>query len=212
MSDLTQGSDEWKQARCGKVTTSRYGDVIARTKSGYGASRANYMAELLCERMTGEPADHFVSGAMQWGTDNEPLARSEYEGMRGVMVETVGFLDHPNIVMCGGSPDGLVGSEGAIEIKCPNTATHIDTLRRKAADPKYIPQMQGIMDVCGREWCDFVSYDPRMPEGLQIVVYRVPRNEEYISMLHEEIVKFLEELDKMVIDLEAIRDELKEPA
>jgi hypothetical protein len=128
MTETLQGTPEWHLARLGKVTASRVADVVARTKNGYGASRANYMAELIAERLTGTPAPDYVSAAMQWGLDREPEARIAYELFYGYEVAPVGFIDHPSIAMCGASPDGLIGDDGLVEFKCPNTATHIDAL------------------------------------------------------------------------------------
>ena len=142
---IVQGSPEWFAARLGKVTASKVSDVVAKTKSGWGASRANYMAALIAERLTQTPADSFSNAAMQWGTEQEPLARVAYEFFTGRDVEQVGFVDHPSIPMTGASPDGLVGEDGLVEIKCPNTATHIDTLLDGKVPGKYVIQMQWQM-------------------------------------------------------------------
>jgi len=195
---MEQRSTEWFNARLGKVTASRVADVIAKTKSGYSTSRENYMAQLVCERMTGTQGESFSSAAMQWGTDQEPLARAAYEAVADVLVDEVGFITHPTIVNAGASPDGLVGVDGLIEIKCPNTSTHIDTLLSDKAPNKYVPQMQWQMACTGRKWCDFVSFDPRMPEGLQIFIQRVDFDVEYVKMLEAEITGFLGELETKI--------------
>ena len=196
--EIIQGTDAWFEARLGRVTASRVADVIAKTKSGYSASRDNYMAQLICERLTGQKGESFTNAAMQWGTETEPLARSAYEAYADVMVEEVGFVQHPKIDMAGASPDGLVGLFGMLEIKCPNTATHIDTLLTQTVPTKYITQMQWQMRCCERQWCDFVSFDPRLPQELQLFVKRVEFDASYVAMLEEEVNLFLKELDSKV--------------
>jgi len=195
---IEQRSDAWFTARLGKVTASRVADVIAKTKSGYSASRDNYMAQLICERLTGQQGESFTNAAMTWGTETEPLARSAFEAYADVMVEEVGFVPHPTIEMSGASPDGLVGLFGMLEIKCPNTATHIDTLLTQTVPSKYITQMQWQMRCCERQWCEFVSFDPRLPQELQLFVKRVEFDPEYVAMLEKEVIQFLAELDDKV--------------
>jgi len=204
MSDIEQGTDEWFAIRCGKVTASRVADVIATTKTGYSASRANYEAQLICEILTGKPAESFSNAAMQWGTETEPLARAQYELKTGEMVNQVGFVVHPMIEQAGASPDGLVGSEGLIEIKCPNTSTHLDTLLAQKVSSKYITQMTWQMVCTGRKWCDFVSYDPRLPENLQLFVQRIELDEDYAKKLQNEVVMFLVEVNEKVEKLRKI--------
>ena len=195
---MEQRSTEWFNARLGKVTASRVADVIAKTKTGYSTSRENYMAQLVCERMTGTQGESYSNAAMQWGTDQEPLARAAYEAIKDVLVDEVGFITHPTIIAAGASPDGLVSDDGLIEIKCPNTATHIDTLLSDKVPSKYNTQMQWQMACTGRKWCDFVSFDPRMPEGLQIFIQRVDFDEQYVKMLEAEITEFLGELETKI--------------
>jgi len=190
---VEQRTDDWFAARLGKVTASRVADVVAKTKSGYSTSRENYMAQLVCERLTGKPAESFTNSAMQWGTDTEPLARAAYEAHMDVLVDEVGFIDHPAIVNSGASPDGLVGADGLIEIKCPNTATHIDTLLNQAVPKKYADQIFWQMACTNRDWCDFVSYDPRLPPDLQLFIKRIPRDNQYIRLLESEVTEFLQE-------------------
>jgi len=203
---IEQGTPEWFASRLGKVTASRVADIVAKTKSGYSTSRANYMAQLVVERLTGVKFETFTNAAMEWGTQTEPLARAAYEVKNGVMVdETVG-VDHPTIPMSGASPDGLVGDDGLIEIKCPNTATHIDTVLSGDADKRYICQMQWQLAVTGRKWCDFVSYDPRMPDNLKLFIKRVERDDELIKELESEVVKFITELDEKVDTLKSIKE------
>lgn len=198
---MEQGTTEWFEARLGKVTASRVVDVVAMTKSGYSASRANYMAQLVVERITGKVEESYSNAAMAWGTEHEPMARAEYEILRGVMVNEIGFVPHPTIENSGASPDGLVNDKGLIEIKCPNTATHIETLLTREIPKKYICQMFWQMACTGREWCDFVSYDPRMPDHLKLCVINVPRNDKLIGELETEIAKFLKEVDLKVENL-----------
>jgi len=200
---MIQGSEEWFAARCGKVTASRVADVIARTKTGYSASRANYAAELIAERLTGCTAPSFTNAAMQHGTLCEPVARQAYQNRHGVLVTEVAFIDHPEIAMTGASPDGLVGNVGLIEIKCPNTATHLDTLLGEPIAQKYVTQMMWQMACTGREWCDFVSFDPRLPENMQMFVQRVPRDLSLILDLEQQVSDFLAEIDAKVEALTA---------
>ena len=203
---IEQGTPEWFAQRLGKVTASRVADVIAKTKSGYSTSRDNYMAQLVCERLTGTVAESYTNAAMQWGTDNEPLARAAYEAKMDVLVDEVAMITHPIIKMAGASPDGYVGSEGLIEIKAPQTATHIDTLLTQTVPGKYITQMQWQMACTGRKWCDFVSFDPRMPEELQLFIKRVPRDEGYINTLEKEVEIFLSELDEKIEKLNKLKE------
>jgi putative phage-type endonuclease len=193
---MEQKSPEWFKARLGKVTASRVADVMARTKSGYSASRANYMAELICERLTGQPAERFSNAAMQWGTDNEPHAKASYSFMRDAAIEDVGFVSHGSISDFGASPDGLIGADGLIEIKCPNTATHLETLLSDSIDGKYMTQMQVQMSCTGRQWCDFVSFDPRLPVDMQLFVRRVERDNARIAEIESEVSAFLGEIAK----------------
>lgn len=193
--DLIQGTDDWLRARIGKVTASRMADLMARTKTGWGASRANYLAELLCERLTGAAAERFVNSAMAHGTAQEPFARQAYTDHTGHDVFEVGFIDHPEIAMSGASPDGYVGDDGLIEIKCPNTATHLDTLLSGSVAEKYVLQMHWQMACTGRAWCDFVSYDPRCPEHLRLFVKRVHRDTSLILHMEAEVAAFIAELD-----------------
>jgi putative phage-type endonuclease len=203
---MEQRTEEWFKARLGKVTASRVADVIAKTKSGYSASRDNYMAQLICERLTGQQGESYTNSAMQHGVDTEPLARSAYEALHGLLVEEVGFVQHPTIEMAGASPDGLVGLFGMLEIKCPNTATHIDTLINSAVPAKYITQMQWQMRCCDRQWCDFVSFDPRLPLDLQLFIKRVEFDSEYVTMLEKEVNQFLDELVEKIKKLPRVKN------
>jgi len=200
---MEQRTDDWFAARLGKVTASRVADVIAKTKTGYGAGRANYMADLVVERLTGQKASSFTNAAMEWGTEQEPYAKAAYAAKTGILVEDVGFIDHPTVAMSGASPDGLA-EEGLVEIKCPNTATHLEYIFDGKPPQKYVTQMQWQMACAGKPWCDFVSYDPRLPERLQLLVVRVPRDDDYIKMLEQEVTTFLQELDDKLNKLEKV--------
>jgi putative phage-type endonuclease len=200
---MQQQTEEWYQARIGRVTASRVADLMAKTKSGPSASRENYMAQLICERLTGARTEGFTSAAMMHGVDTEPQARMAYELMTGETVVETGFIPHPTIAGFGASPDGLVGSDGLIEIKCPNSATHIETLLAGKVPSKYMIQMQVQMMCTGREWCDFVSFDPRMPGDMNFWMQRVfsdPAMQEDISA---EVIKFLGDLE---VKLQQLRE------
>ena len=204
--EIVQGSDQWFEARIGKVTAARVADVIAKTKTGYSATRDNYMAQLVCERLTGQKGESFTNAAMQHGTETEPLARISYEVAQNVLVDEVGFVPHPTIEMAGASPDGLVNDDGLLEIKCPNTATHIETLLSQTVPGKYNTQMQFQMACTGRQWCDFVSFDNRLPQELQLFVKRVPRDNVFIRLIEGEIVQFLAELDDKINKLMKVKN------
>jgi len=189
---MQQGTDEWFAARLGKVTASRAADVM--TKKG-SAARANLSAQLVLERLTNTKGESFSSTAMQWGVDQEPFARAAYEARSGVWVDTVGFVQHPTIERAGASPDGLVGHDGLVEIKCPNTATMIDTLLTGKVPGNYATQMQMQMACTGRAWCDYAVFDSRMPVKAQLFVKRVQRDQKYIDDLNKEIIAFLAEVE-----------------
>lgn len=193
--ELVQGTDEWRSARCGSLGASRVADAIARTKSGWGASRANLMAELLSERLTGVPAETYINAAMQRGTEKEPDARAAYEFRFNCDVQQVGLVRHPKIAGAHASPDGLVADTGMIEIKCPNTATHLETLLGGSIAGKYVTQAQWQMACCPeRQWVDWVSFDDRLPETMVMFVQRIRRNDEMIADLERQVSEFLSEL------------------
>ncbi len=199
---MEQRTSEWFSERAGKVTASAIYKVMARTKSGYGADRSNYHAQLVSERLTGVPADSFTNAAMQWGIETEAQARAMYGLHVGQAVIETGFHPHPRLAMSGASPDGLVGDFGLVEIKCPNTATHIATLTGASIDRKYLLQMQWQMACTGREWCDFASFDPRMPQEMQLHVRRVERDAELLDEIESEVAKFLDEVAETVATLQ----------
>jgi putative phage-type endonuclease len=196
--------EEWLQSRLGKVTASRVADVIAKTRSGYSASRDNYMAQLIVERLTGKPSESFSNAAMEWGTEQEPHARAAYAARTGELVEEVGFIDHPTIQGAGASPDGIVG-EGLVEIKCPQTNTMLEWILTRTIPARYLAQMQFQMAVTGAKWCDFAAYDPRLPEHLQLLIIRVERDDTRIAEIEAEISMFLGELDDKVNKLNEVK-------
>lgn len=198
---IEQGSDAWKALRAGKVTASRVADVLSKIKSGESAGRKNYRMDLVAERLTGKPADSFTNSAMQWGTEQEPFARIAYETHKGLFVEQVPFVDHPTIEWFGCSPDGLVAEDGLLEIKCPNTTTHLEYLQDGKPPSKYIPQMMAQMACTGRKWCDFASFDPRLPEDLQLFVVRLNRDDAYIQEMEAEVKQFLTEVEATLLKL-----------
>jgi len=197
MSEVEQGTPEWFALRLGKVTASRIKDVIATTKTGYSTSRDKYMTQLLLERITNTVAESYTNDAMTWGTEQEPFARAKYEGLASTLVEQVAFVNHPTIPMSGASPDGLVMDDGLVELKCPMSHTHLESILG-GIDDQYMPQVQWQMAVTGRSYTDLCSYDPRFPEHLQLVVKRIPRDDDYIAKLEKEVIKFLAELDDKV--------------
>lgn len=207
-----QGSPEWLAERCGKVTASRVADVIAKTRTGWGASRANYAAELIVERLTGVKTEGYTNAAMQHGIDTEPQARFAYEFDSDVSVVQVGFVPHPSIQMAGASPDGLVGEDGLVEIKCPSSATHIDTLLDGKVPAKYVTQMQWQMACTGRKWCDFVSFDNRMPESMRLFIKRVHRDDAVIAQLEKDVELFLREIDTKLAALRSVYEPERDAA
>lgn len=201
MSNVIQGSPEWFEQRMGKATASRIADITTKTKTGFSTSRENYCVELALERITGKRQESFSNDAMKWGTETEPLARAAYEARTGAMVDEVAMVDHPTIKMSGASPDGCIDLDGLVEIKCPNSATHIKTMISGKPEGKYITQMMWQMACTGRKWCDFVSFDPRFPQHLQLFVLRINRDDKLIKELEEAVTGFLSEVDAMVDQL-----------
>lgn len=204
--DISQGSEAWKLLKVGKVSASRMADLLAKTKSGASASRAKYMAQLLCERMTGQPTEFFTTAAMQRGTEIEPVARAAYEAENLTSVEQVAWVEHPTIPMAGCSPDGLVGEHGLIEIKCKEIHNHLDSILNDKIDPDHQAQMMWQMACTGRQWCDYVCFDDRAPEGLQLFVKRLERNDELIQKMEDEVRTFLKDLESMIQKLNEIKE------
>ena len=201
---MEQGTNEWRLARCGSLGASQLNEALATTKSGWGASRDNLKNRIIAERLTGIPIDTFENAAMVWGKTVEPDARKAYEAHTGVFVDEMGICYHPVLKHTHASPDGLVGGDGLIEIKCPNTTTHIETLKAKKAPSKYINQMMWQMRCTDRQWCDFVSFDPRLPSHLQLFIVRVERDEAIIADLEAKVAEFLTEVEK---EIEALNKE-----
>ena len=207
-----QRTDDWYAARCGKATASRFKDVMARKKPTKAQAkkgllgdptqaRQDYLTELVVERLTGQPVPAYENAAMRWGTEQEAAARAAYEQRTGIEVEETGFVAHDTLY-AGCSPDGLVDWDGLIEMKCPfNSAVHIETLLG-GMPADHMPQAQGQMWITGRQWCDFVSYDPRMPAELQLHIQRINRDSAFIADLERQVTEFLTEVGAQV---EALR-------
>lgn len=194
---MKQGSQEWLAERAGCATASCFKNVIAKIKSGESSSRRNYRMLLVTERLIGQPVESYENEAMRWGTAQEPFGRMAYEEHTGYLVEEVGFIKHPTIDWCGGSPDGLVNDDGLIEIKCPFVSTvHVETLQ-SGMPTEHMAQCQGLMFVTGRQWVDFISFDPRMPRHLSVYVERIQRNDIYIATLESEVNAFLAEVEQL---------------
>lgn len=201
-SPCPQGSQAWFHLRCGRATASRIADLMARTRTGWAASRANYRDQLVVERLTGTVEPSYPSAAMRWGIEKEPEARTAYRFYHDRHVAQVDFVLHPEMFMAGASPDGLVVDDGLVEIKCPNSATHIEMLRTRSISDRYQLQMLWQMACTGRAWCDFVSYDPRLPEALRLFVQRFERDDGRIAVLEEGVRAFLAEIDEAVASVE----------
>jgi putative phage-type endonuclease len=198
---IEQGTPEWHALRCGKLTSSRIADIVRRTRNGFSATRERCLGDLVAERLSGVQAPGFESPDMRWGKEHEASAIALYAFMHDASPEKVAFVDHPTIAMAGASPDRRVGADGLVEAKCPATHTHIATLRGGAIDSDYLTQMQWQMACDGRQWCDWLSYDPRMPEDMRLVVRRVRRDEVRIAELEAAARVFLAEVDEAVADL-----------
>ena len=192
---IEQGSPEWFALRAGKVTASRVADILAKTKTGPSASRQNYLIELALQRTTDIIQESYTNAAMEWGIQTEPQARVAYEVNTNNFVDQVAFIDHPSIEWFGCSPDGLVSDRGLVEIKCPNSTTHWEYFKFNRPPQKYVIQMQAQMAVTGRDWCDFISFDPRMPERSQLLIVRVDRDEAFIAEMEKQIKQFLSEVE-----------------
>lgn len=189
MSDL-QRTTEWHSQRLGLVTASSvYKVMMASSTAGY----RNYLAQLVCERLTGQPTETFKSEAMQHGIDTEDEARAAYSARTGVLVEEVGFIRHPSLE-AGASPDGLVGEDGLVEIKCVQPSTMLDLIDSRQIPKEHRLQMQWQMAVTGRDWCDYVVYQPKLPEQLKLLIIRELRNQSTILDLTAAVEKFTREL------------------
>lgn len=197
--DFPQGSTEWLEARAGKVTASRICDVVAKIKTGEAAARRDYRAQIVAEILTGKPQDDgYMNDEMRWGVEQEAFARGAYEMEADCLVDKVGLVLHPKIDRAAASPDGLVGIDGLIEIKCPKTATHLQYLMDGAVPAKYQPQMYWQMACTGRAWVDFVSFDPRLPKSMALFRARLARDNDKIAALEREVETFLADVDKML--------------
>ena len=195
---LEQGTHEWKLARLGHVSGSSVADVMAKGKSGEAITRKKYKTRLVAERLTNEVSESYTNASMEWGITTEPMARQAYEVSHETFVDKTGFWKHPTIKWLGCSPDGLVGDDGLVEIKCPNTTTHIDYLWADEVPSEYYKQIQCQLWVTGRQWCDFISYDPRLPKKNQLFVKRCNRDETLIATMEVEVLAFLGEVEVMI--------------
>lgn len=205
---MEQGTQEWFETRLGKITASKIADVMAKGRNGPSVTRKNYMADLVAEILTGNPKQSFSNAAMEWGTETEPQARLAYEIRYSVDVEQVGFIPHLTIKSAGASPDGLVGQKGLVEFKCPNTATHLEALLGSPILRQYRLQMQFQMECTARDWCDFVSFDPRLPASMQLHVQRIEYDPNLSAEINDEVKAFSSELDAKVSSLRAQYEKL----
>lgn len=178
------------------MTASRMSDVLAKIKTGEAASRADYRSELVAQRLTGIVENGYTSPDMQWGTEHEPFARASYEIATGRIVTEIDFIDHSTVPHSGASPDGLVGDDGMLEIKCPKLKTHIEYILAGVPPKKYVPQMMWQMACANRKWVDFVSYHPNMPEEMRLFIVRYERDDEAIDQAEAEVIKFLSEVEE----------------
>lgn len=199
-----QRTEAWHAARCGKLTASRFADVMNVLKDGSpGANRRNLITLLAVERLTGSTVDTFQNDAMRRGTELEPEARAAYEAHTGELVEEVGFVPHPVLDYVGVSPDGLLGNDGLVELKCPaSMAKHLDALRVNDHAKEYRWQLQGQLWVCHRKWVDAVSYDPRFPDHLRLAICRIERDEAAIKELAAECEKANREIEEVLFTLQ----------
>jgi putative phage-type endonuclease len=198
---MQQQTPEWFQARLGKATASRMADIMTRTKNGFSAKRRDYLIDLCVERLTGQTKNHYVNSAMQWGIDHEADARFQYEVTTGAIVEEAGFVEHPTIANTGASPDGIVYPDGIVEIKCPESTTHFETLLHRKVEDKYSWQIQWQLACTQRAWCDFISYDPRYKPAMRLCILRIARNDDLIKLMQLEVKVFLDEVDNLLDQL-----------
>lgn len=203
---VEQGTDLWKQLRLGHVTASNIADVMAKVKTGESEARRKYKVKLVAERLTGNSQDSYSNAAMEWGVEQEAFAAMAYEVNQEVFLDKTGFWPHESIKWLGVSPDRLVGSDGLVEIKCPNTTTHIDYILDDKVPARYYKQIQCQLWVTGREWCDFVSYDPRLPLENQLFIKRAYPNLEFIQEMQGEVLQFLDEVEQLINQLKGIQN------
>ena len=201
--DAVQGSPEWLASRAGKVTASMISAVLMKPET---AGYRDYQAQLVAEILTGKPqGSDYTNVHMQFGTETEPLARSAYEAETGFSVDEVGLCIHPTIDRAGASPDGLVSNSGLVEIKCPKVATHLAYLIAGVVPTGYKNQMMWQMACCDRDWCDFVSFRPDLPEHLQLFLIRFHRDQKEIDKLETAVNAFLATVDEMIKKLKEIK-------
>ena len=197
---ILQRSEDWHADRCGKVTASRVKDISAKPKTGKAYNALTLT--ILTERLTGVQEESFTNSAMQWGIDQEPYAIAAYENETGNFVVGTGLIDQPAIKMSGASPDGLVDQDGQLEVKCPGSQTHLNTILTQEVPAEYVPQITWQLACTRRKWCDFVSYDPRLPEHLQLVVIRVNAEDLDITGIEQSVIRFNQKIDQIVAELD----------
>lgn len=194
-----QRSEDWHADRCGKVTASRIKDIDAKPKTG--KAHNNLTFSILTERLTGVQEETKITGPMQWGIDQEIHAITAYENETGSFVVGTGLIDHPAIELSGASPDGLIDQDGQLEVKCPSSQTHLNTILTKEVPSEYVPQITWQLACTRRKWCDFVSYDPRLPEYLQLVIIRVFAKDLDIEGIEQSVIQFNRKIKAIILDL-----------
>ena len=205
MTHIPQGSDEWLMARCGKITASKVAEVLAMTKTGPSERRTKYMWQLVAERLTGDFTRTYTNDAMLWGIENEPVAREFYEALHDVQVEQVGLYVHPRFDFAAASPDGLVGEDGLLEIKCLTTVNHIRSIYDNQPPKDYLPQVHWQMACTGRKWCDLTLFDPRVPLSMQLHTFRIHRDDSEIERIEDAVLNFNNEIEAVITHLRSIK-------
>ena len=195
---IPQNSDEWLKARLGKITASKVAEVLAMTRNGPSERRSKYMWQLVSERLTGDFTRTYTNDAMLWGIENEPLAREFYEAMNDVSVEQVGLYVHPRFDFAAASPDGLVGDDGLLEIKCLTSVNHFKAIYDNEPPKDYLPQVHWQMACTGRAWCDLTLFDPRVPLKMQLKVFRIERDDAEVTRLEEAVEAFNQEIEAVI--------------
>lgn len=202
---IEQGSPEWLMARLGKITASKVAEVLAVTKNGPSERRTKYLWQLVSERLTGDFTRTYTNDAMLWGIENEPIAREFYEALNDVKVEQVGLYVHPRFDFAAASPDGLVGDDGLIEIKCLTTVNHIRAIYDNQPPKDYLPQVHWQMACTGRQWCDLTLFDPRVPLEMQLHTFRIERDDEEIEKMEDHVLTFNGEIEGIIAKLRSMK-------
>lgn len=190
--ECDQRTEEWHALRLGRITGTGFSKVLAK---GQGKTRKSYMLQLAAERLTGESEDSYINEDMKRGMELEDEAFEFYEGVNLTPVQKVGFVERDEWI--GVSPDGLIGDDGLLELKCPRSTTHLTNIMDNRMPPTYKAQVQGQIWVCEKEWCDFTSYDPRVKDK-KMFTFRVFRDDNYLDNLEKECYTFVNELKEMI--------------